>query len=258
MNGGPWLVAPLASPQAALRLLVCPSAGSGVAPYVGWLRTLGPGVDARIVLLPGRESRLRERPRERLDAILPDAMAALDAELAGDPRPVVLYGHSMGALLAFELARALEARGRRVARLVVSGRRAPHLPEKRPLHVLPEAALVAELRRFGGTPEVVLQDRELLSALLPAVRADLAVTETYVYPGGPKLAAPISAFGGSADPAADEAEIAAWGERTSGAFEHAILAGGHFFVSGADFQRALAERLRRESETASRPLSGGG
>jgi medium-chain acyl-[acyl-carrier-protein] hydrolase len=244
---GKWLVAPSPQPGAERMLVIFPSAGSGVAPYVSWTRWLGTAVDARVLLLPGREERLREPPMSRLEDLLPPVVEAVREE--GDGRNLVLYGHSMGALLAFEVARELERLGPGPRRLVVSGRRAPHLPERRRLHLMAEADLLNELRRFGGTPEAVLRDRELMASLLPAVRADLAVTENYVFTGGAPLAAPITAFGGTTDPAADESEIVAWGERTDGGFDYSVLAGGHFFIQGEAFRRSLSSVLFKDEAT---------
>jgi medium-chain acyl-[acyl-carrier-protein] hydrolase len=249
----PWLVAPSRG-CGELKLVICPSAGSGVAPYVPWARSLADLADVRILLLPGRESRLKEPLLDRIEAIVPPLTQAVTAN--DDGRPLLLYGHSMGALVAFELARELEGRGRALWGLVVSGRRAPHLPERMSLHTLPEEALLRELRRFGGTPEAVLQERALVETLLPAVRADMAVTETYVYPGGSLLSAPIAAFGGTLDPAADLAEIEGWRERTSGGFSHQILPGGHFFIQGAAFRNAFRELLAQAARGARPSLEG--
>jgi medium-chain acyl-[acyl-carrier-protein] hydrolase len=240
VSGPDWLVGFSRRPQAPLQLLVCPFAGSGIAAFAGWPRWLGTLAELHVVLLPGRESRLREPPRERLSAVLPEVVAAAEAVL---DRPFVVYGHSMGAVLAFELVRALERGGRRPERLVVSGRRAPHLPEKRLLHRLGDDALIEELRLFGGAPEMVLQDRDLMAAVLPAVRADLALSETYQLDGAGRVAAPITALGGSLDPAADAQEIAAWRERTDGDFHQAVLPGGHFFIHGEAFREALLRLL---------------
>jgi medium-chain acyl-[acyl-carrier-protein] hydrolase len=240
-------VAPSPQPGAERMLVIFPSAGSGVAPYVSWTRWLGKAVDARVLLLPGREERLREPPLDRLEDVLPAVVDAVREEWDG--RSLVLYGHSMGALLAFEVARELERLGPGPRRLVVSGRRAPHLPEKRRLHLMAEADLLNELRRFGGTPEAVLQNPELMAALLPAVRADLAVTENYVFAGGTPLAAPITAFGGTTDPAADEPEILAWGERTVGGFDYSLLPGGHFFIQGAEFRHCFSSVLTKDETT---------
>jgi surfactin synthase thioesterase subunit len=143
--------------------------------------------------------------------------------------PLALFGHSMGAIVAFELARAL---GRDVVHLIASGSAGPSLPRGgRGLHQLPHDELVAELERLGGTPEEVLQNRELLDLLVPRLRADLTASETYRRRPAPLLACPITVLGGRDDRAVSGASLAAWADETTGGFAQHMLAGDHFFVS---------------------------
>jgi medium-chain acyl-[acyl-carrier-protein] hydrolase len=173
--------------------------------------------------------------------------AAATALLPFLDRPFAFFGHSMGALVAFELASYLTvAYGRQAEHLVVAGARAPHLPDRfGPLHTLPAAALREELRRYGGTPQVVLDSPELLQLLLPALRADFAVCDTYAYTPRPALACPITAFGGRDDGRVACAELGAWRGHTNSAFEKWLLPGGHFFLHSARsvLLGMLSERL---------------
>lgn len=144
----------------------------------------------------------------------------------------------MGAVLAAEVARALEAEGGPLPRhLFVSGRRPPHVPgPESPLHVLPDGAFVRELeRRYGGMPAEITRHADLLELLLPAIRADVRALETHRPPPRPPLSCPISAFGGGDDRLTPREHLEAWRGETGGAFRVRVFAGGHFYL---DAQRA--------------------
>ena len=152
-------------------------------------------------------------------------------------RPFAFFGHSLGARVGFELARSLRRQGRSLpAHLFVSACPAPQLPLGRPIHMLPKGALLAELQRRNGIPQVVLAQPELLDLLLPLLRADLMVVETAVYRSEPALDCAITAFGGIEDPIVSREALEGWGEQTSGPFNTAFFAGGHFFLRTAEGQ----------------------
>jgi surfactin synthase thioesterase subunit len=159
-------------------------------------------------------------------------------ELALEPTldgPYACFGHSLGALVAYELVRRRERQGQPgPVRLYVSGHRGPHLPARhRPIHALPEKELLSELELLDAGAEEALSDDELRSLALPILRDDFAVAETYAYVGGEPLEAPIVALGGTHDPIVEEGELLAWREHTRGPFRSEFLAGGHFFVETA-------------------------
>jgi medium-chain acyl-[acyl-carrier-protein] hydrolase len=149
--------------------------------------------------------------------------------------PFAFLGHSTGALLAYEIARRLRREGEPApAHLIASGRWAPHLRDPEPpVNALPRDELVAALRRYGGTPEEVLQHGELLDLMLPLLRADFSVGDNYVYAPEPPLEVPITAIGGVADPRVTRESLVAWGEHTAAGFEHHMFPGDHFFLFAA-------------------------
>ncbi|HET6694524.1 MAG TPA: alpha/beta fold hydrolase [Pedococcus sp.] len=213
-----------------MRLFCFPHAGAGASAYGSWAGALASaGVDVCPVQLPGRENRFREPRHHRLEPLLEALVSALQRHL---DRPYALFGHSLGALLAYELARFLSGVGVGPDRLLVSGRIAPQLSDPRPpMHGLPDAELVARLRELGGIPDAVLESPELLALQLPTLRADLAVNETYRHVPGPPLDLPVTAFGGDRDPKVAVAELHAWRRTTRAGFRASLLPGDHFFVA---------------------------
>lgn len=206
--------------------------------YHGWADALPPDVEVAAIQLPGRESRLLEPPFRRLPDLIQALAGAVGPLLT---RPAVFYGHSMGALLAFELARELRRRSMQLpVQLIVSGRQAPQTPEhKSPVSHLPDADLIAQIRRYNGTPPAVLENRELMELVLPALRADFAVCESYRYTPEPPLPCGIAAWGGWEDSEVSPEEIAAWEVQTSSSFSYRMFPGDHFFIQS---QRDLVLR----------------
>ncbi len=227
----PWLARFAPRPQAALRLFCFSYAGGGAAVYRPWALALPHSVDVAAVLLPGRESRLREPPPLSMGALLQGLVPALLPHL---DRPFAFFGHSMGALVAYETTRALQRRGAPVpARLLLSGRRAPHLPENDPpMHQLDDEAFIAEIdRRYKGIPPEVLEHRDLLDLLLPGLRADMTVIETHRHEGSTVYNGPITAFGGTHDARAPREQLEAWQQHTPQPLTLRQFEGGHFYFN---------------------------
>jgi surfactin synthase thioesterase subunit len=212
-----------------LRLFCLPYAGAGAALYRPWAALVPDGVELCPVLLPGREGRHREAPHTDLCELAVVLADALDGWL---DRPFALFGHSMGAWIAFELAREARRRGYEPAHLFVSGRPAPQLVvSEAPIHALPDEAFVEAVgQRYGAIPDVIRNDPDLLRLFLPTLRADLTMIERYVYRSEAPLTVPITAFGGTHDPRADRAQLEAWREQTIDRFDLQMHPGDHFFI----------------------------
>jgi medium-chain acyl-[acyl-carrier-protein] hydrolase len=221
---------PRPRPDASLRLYCFAHAGAGAGAYRAWGEGLPATIDVCAVRLPGRESRIDEPPRTRLD----DILAELVPLVAGGPAPFAFFGHSLGALVAFELARALEDRGLPGPRhLVVSGHAAPQLGGQADDAPASDAELLDDLRGLGGTTGDVLGNRELLELVLPIVRADFAVSAAYRFVAGAPLGCPLTALGGAGDPGVTLAALEAWRVHTRGGFALRQFPGGHFFIDSA-------------------------
>lgn len=224
-----WITRPRPAPRARLRLFCLPHAGGGASAFRGWADALPAEVETCPVQLPGRENRIAEPAFDRLEPLVQALADAVDAWL---DRPFALFGHSNGALIGFELARALRARGRPgPAHLFSSGRRAPDLPlPTPPIHAHPEPEFLAELAELGGLPQALLDHRELLALLVPTLRADVAIHETYVFREQAPLACPITGYGGVADPKVSREQLEAWARHTAGPFVRRMFPGGHFYL----------------------------
>lgn len=226
---------------ARARLVVFPHAGSGAGPYRAWRALLPLDVELGLVHLPGREARLAEPPLTSVHAM---AVVAADA-LASEPRriPLALFGHSLGAHVAFEIARRIAPE-----RLFVSGNRGPSLPYPRaPIRHLDDARILEEFERLGGTPPEILQHTELMALLRPILRADLQAAETYAYAPAPPLACPITAYGGADDPNVPTGALEAWRRETTGSFRARVFPGRHFYLlqeARDAFHADLAAELR--------------
>lgn len=209
-----------------VRLYCFAHAGGDARMFRTWQAELPGYVEVCPVQLPGRGQRLGDRPVDTLEAALDDVLPRIDT---GDP--YALFGHSLGAVLAYEVAHRL---GRSPVRLFASAHRAPHLPLREPvIHNLPDKPFLARLAETGGTPQVVLDSPEFLRALMPALRADFTISETYRYVERPLLDCPIDACGGLADPDVTPAELDGWQHHTKGPFRRLLFPGNHFYLAKA-------------------------
>ncbi|OLZ59426.1 thioesterase [Streptomyces sp. IMTB 2501] len=213
---------------APARLLCLPHAGGSAPFYFPVSQALSPGLDVLAVQYPGRQDRHTEPCIESLPEL---ADALIEQVLPWTDRPLALFGHSMGASLAFELALRLERRGTVPLVVFASGRRAPSRHRDETVHLRDDAGLVAELRALSGTDARVFGDEELLRMVLPAIRSDYKAAETYRHTARARLAAPIHVHVGTDDPKATLDEARAWGEHTESEFEMHVYPGGHFYLN---------------------------
>jgi surfactin synthase thioesterase subunit len=223
-------------------LFCFPHAGGGTTAFRRWAGALPAGVALWPARLPGRENRIFEPPFERMTPLVEAVGQAIEPYLTGC---FAFYGHSMGAAIAFEVARLLRRRSLPLpASLFVSGARAPqfrrnHTPPQQPS----DAELVDELRKLEGVPEEALADEEVMKVILPALRADSSLYRNYMYEEEPPLDCAIRAYGGEDDADITRAHLEAWSQQTRSSFALEMLPGGHFFVNSARFLETLARDL---------------
>ena len=240
-----WIAFRKPNPQVRLRLFCFPYAGAGAAIYRTWSEVLPSDVEICPVQFPGRGTRLAERPFTQLEPLVQELHSALEPLF---DRPFAFFGYSLGALVAFEVARHCRRRSEvQPVRLFVSADRAPQLARRdRPIHALPEAEFLAEMRRLNGTPRALSENVELMAIMLPTLRADLCVYEASRYAAEPPLACGISAFGGLQDQRVSRGDLEAWRDQTSASFSLRMFPGDHFFLNTMQplLLDALSEELR--------------
>ena len=239
----PWFTCFKTTPQAKLSLFCFPYAGGGALIFRNWARHLPSAVEVLPIQLPGRGSRLKEAPCTDLSTLVSLIAEGLTPHLN---RPFVVFGHSLGAMILFELTRILQhEQSAQPLHLFVSGCRAPHISESQSItYNLPENEFIEELRRLNGTPGEVLEHPELMKLLMPVLRADFQMCETYNYSPGSPLNCPITAFGGLQDEKIPREYLEAWRVHTSAAFNLWMLPGDHFFLHASESM--LMQILSRE------------
>ncbi|WBB60947.1 alpha/beta fold hydrolase [Streptomyces sp. WMMC500] len=237
-----WLRRFGAARQPNVRLVCLPHAGGAATTFFPLQRQLPPSVEFVAVQYPGRHDRRHERPLRDVHA-LADRVADVLAPLTD--LPLVLFGHSMGAVVGFETAARLERTGANPPiGLVASGRHSPATPRVETVHQRDDDGLIAEITTLSGTDPQILADPDMRAMILPALRADYTAVETYRYDRSFVLRCPVSVFTGTADPRVTEREASAWEPLTSGAFRIERFPGGHFYLEGAE--RAVATALMRD------------
>jgi medium-chain acyl-[acyl-carrier-protein] hydrolase len=217
------------SPAVNWRLFCFPYAGAGAAVFRQWPDHLPDHVELCLPCLPGRDGRIDEPPAFSMAPLVASLAREMLASLTG---PYALFGHSMGAFIAFDLAHALSELGRPPAHLFVSAQRAPRLPYAgQPIFALPDDEFLAGIRaRYDGIPEQVRQQKDLMASLLRTLRGDFTLAESYRYRAAGRLLCPITAFGGLSDRQIAREHLEAWAAETSAGFHLHLLPGGHFFL----------------------------
>lgn len=235
------------APEARVRLVCLPHAGGSAGSFLPLSAELSPVVDVLAIQYPGRQDRLREPctediprlARQVFDAMRPSLARPLAQQVALPitpqvaqqvAQPVALFGHSMGATVAFELARLMEAAGVAPVRLFASARLAPSRNRREPVDSLNDDELLAQLRALGGTDQEFLLDDDLMSLALPAIRSDYRAVDRYVCTAAAPLTCPVSVLVGDRDTKVTPAEAGAWREHTRGGFDLSTFPGGHFYL----------------------------
>jgi surfactin synthase thioesterase subunit len=233
-----WISRRRPGPKTRLRLFCFPYAGAGALIFRTWSDGLPADVEVCPVQLPGRGTRLTERPFTQLSPLVESLAQALVPLL---DQPFAFFGHSLGSLISFELRRAY---GVQPVRIFVSAGRAPQIPHRdAPVHALPKKEFLAELSRLNGTPSEILEHKELMEIMLPLLRTDFAVYESYSYSAEPPLDCPISAFGGLHDHRVNDSDLQAWRVQTNGSFSLRMFPGDHFFLNQLPLLRTLSQAL---------------
>jgi surfactin synthase thioesterase subunit len=217
------------TPPVGRRLFCFPYAGAGWAVFRQWPDHLPSDIELCVPCLPGRDARVDEPPASEMGPLV----AALAREmLASTSVPYALFGHSMGAFIAFDLAHKLSGLGRPPSHLFVSAQRGPRLPyERQPIFALPDNEFLAGiLARYDSIPRQVLEQKDLMAVLLRTLRGDFTLTEDYRYRARGRLACPVTAFGGEHDQQIACEQLEAWAAETTGRFRLHLLPGGHFFL----------------------------
>jgi len=241
----PWIAYRQPRRQPRLRLFCFPYAGGAASTYRSWAGELPEEIEVCPVQLPGREGRIRQPALLGMDELVDAAAAGLGDEL--DRGPHAFFGHSMGAVVAYELARRRRDAGRpEPLHLIVSARNAPTVPDSdEPIHDLPTERFKQRLRELNGTPPEVLDHPELMELVEPLLRADFRVNETYEHRPGEPLEGPLTAVGGLADEHVPQDGLEAWRELTRGPFRLHMLPGDHFFLNGPGRRDLLSVVARR-------------
>ena len=242
-------------PQARQRLFCFPFAGAGVSIFREWPSELRDDTHVFGIQLPGRENRIAEPPLHNLVAA---ARGIAEVLSRYDDLPFALFGHSLGALLCFEVARQLRNwKCSSPTQMFASACGAPRrLKRDMPIHELPDDLLIQKLRGFNGTPEQILKNEEVMQLMLPTIRADLELSETYSYEPDEPLECPITVVGGLQDHEVTSSDLLAWETETSASFNIRMFPGDHYFIRS---RRTLVLRMIRDqlgSVPASRAAGG--
>ncbi|MDH6538699.1 alpha/beta fold hydrolase [Streptomyces sp. SPB4] len=243
-DNGLWIRRFQPRPDATVRLVCLPHAGGSASFYLPMARTMPEFADVLCVQYPGRQDR---RAEPLIDSVPELADRVFTALLPWADRPLAFFGHSMGASVAYEVARRFEReKGIVAAALFASGRRAPSAPRHETVHLRDERGLIEEVKSLSGTDTQLLGDEEVLRMILPAIRADYRAAETYAPEPGEPLHCPLVAMIGSEDPKVTAQEAAAWAAHTEGPFTLKVFSRGHFYLvrDQAEVIRTMTDHLR--------------
>jgi medium-chain acyl-[acyl-carrier-protein] hydrolase len=229
LNPNPWTMAFKPNPQARMRLFCIPYAGAGASAYRDWHASIRDDVEVVGIQMPGRENRFSEPHPGSIDDIV-GQLGEVIAQHAD--KPFVLFGHSLGALVAYELTRAFQQlRGPAPRHLIVSGTRAPRCPRRdEPIHQLDDDTFLERIKSFNGTPPSLLQDMELMKLFTPLLRADFRAAESYRYVDRGPVVCPVTVLGGDGDDGVPLDDLRAWSSMCRSSCDMHVFRGDHFFI----------------------------
>jgi medium-chain acyl-[acyl-carrier-protein] hydrolase len=239
-----WFTTYKPNPHALFRMFCFPHAGAGASIFRSWASSLPKEIELCGIQYPGRETRSEEPPLRSMAAVLNALAPAIVPFL---DLPFVFAGYSMGSLISFELSRALfRERGLKPEHAFFCAAKAPHIREKMQLHQLPAREFLMELIHMNGIPADVLRHADMVRHILPILRADFSICETYKYEPGALLEFPITAYGGERDPRVERQDLEAWSCHAGMYFSSAIFSGDHFFLRTAhsSLLRAIVRELQ--------------
>lgn len=232
MNSNQWFVCPQPNPKAETRLFLFPYAGGGPPAFTTWCKEFPDTIEVWIVHYPARGSRYKEAPVKELSVLVEQIHQAIQVLIH---KPFAFFGHSMGGMVAFDLVRTLRQKNSlQPVTLFISACGAPHIPRPhKPMHALPDEEFLKALKDLNGIPAEVLNHPDLMKLLLPTLRADFELFETYHFASASPLDCPIVAFGGLDDPRVSRERIEGWSLHTSSNFKSRFFDGDHFFINTA-------------------------
>ncbi len=229
MNQDKWIVIPQPRPAAKIILICFPFAGGSSNSFRSWTGILPPVVELWVTELPGHGSRLSEPLAENIGELTAPLSRAIAEKV---DKPFAIFGHSMGALLGFEVALHLQNHFQKIAEhIFLSGHGAPGTPRHEPeIHHLPKPQFIAKIKEYNGTPQEVLENEELMELMFPILKADFKICETYQHQDAGQLQAPITAMGGIQDPSITRQDLEQWAQFTSSRFNVRFFPGDHFYL----------------------------
>lgn len=230
-----WVTCPQPNPNATLRLFCFGYAGGSATIFRTWHQYLPKNVEVCPIEIPGRGKQIKSTPYQQIEPLI---IEIADHIIPYLDKPFMIFGYSMGSLISFELCRILRSQHNLLPlHLVVAARRAPQFPAEKPLiSHLPDDEFIAELGKFNGTPQVVLDNDELMAIFLPIIRADFTLLESYNYTHQSPFDFPITTFGGLQDPEVSDNGLKAWEMQTNSSFSLKMLDGDHFFINSSKKQ----------------------
>lgn len=248
MSQANWFLRPQPKPNANLRLICFPYAGGSASTYISWANHLPENVELIAVQPPGRSTRMFEPPYDEMSPLVDSLLVPFSNIL---DRPYIIYGHSLGSRVAFELMVQCQKAGLRLpAHFIASGSRAPFIPvREKQIYNLPELEFFSELEKLNGTPKEVLQNEELMKLCLPLLRADFKLADTYCSPKT-KINSPVTVLGGSNDEGISHDDLQSWEQLFNNSADVHIIPGDHFFVESNKSQvlqkvnQIIAETMR--------------